>query len=108
MSELKWSYNEFLAFLLIYVAHVDMDFSLEEKAVIRKKFGDELYDKMLEEFSNMSDYKAYETILMYKGVYYPSTEQKQEILDKIQELFEADDDFNIMEKELLHFLDRMM
>ncbi|MFN8338558.1 MAG: hypothetical protein U0T36_06010 [Saprospiraceae bacterium] len=108
MSELKWSYNEFLAFLLIYVAHVDMDFSVEEKAVIRKKFGDEVYDKMLEEFSNMSDYKAYETILMYKGVYYPSPDQKQEILDKMKDLFYADDDFNIMEKELLHFLDRMM
>lgn len=108
MSELKWSYNEFLAFLLIYIAHVDMEFAEEEKAMIKQKFGEETYDKMLAEFVSMSDYKAYETILSYKGAYYPTNEQKQEILEKMKNLFQADDDLNIMEKELLHFLERMM
>lgn len=108
MSELKWSYNEFLAFLLIYIAHVDMDFAAEEKAMIRNKVGEQTYDKMVAEFDSMSDYKAYETILAYKGVYYPTNEQKQELLEKMKDLFHADMEFNIMEKELLHFLERMM
>lgn len=108
MSELKWSYNEFLAFLLIYIANVDMDFADEEKIMIRNKVGVQTYDKMIAIFDNMSDYKAYETILSYKGVYYPTTEQKQEIIEKMKDLFHADMDFNVMERELLHFLDRMM
>ena len=108
MSDLKWSYNEFLAFLLIYIAHVDMEFAEEEKAMIKTKFGENIYEKMFSEFDSMSDYKAYETILSYKGVYFPTQEQKEEIIEKMKTLFDADAEFNIMEKELLHFLDRMM
>ncbi len=108
MDELKWSYNEFLAFLLIYISHVDMEFAEEEKAMIKKNVGIQAYEKMLAEFEEMSDYKAYETILSYKGVYFPTVEQKNELIDKMNELFHADAEFNIMEKELLHFLDKMM
>ena len=108
MGELKWSFNEFLAFLLIYVANVDMEFAEEEKMMIKKNVGETTYTKMLVEFESMSDYKAYDTILSYKGVYFPTVEQKGEIMEKITDLFHADAEFNIMEKELLHFLDRMM
>ena len=108
MNNLKWSYNEFLAFLLIYIAHVDMEFAEDEKTMIQKKFGESTYNKMLAEFNAMSDFAAYQTILDYKGVYYPTAEQKAEILEKIKDLFHADGEFNIMEKELLHFLEMMM
>ncbi|MBC7885244.1 MAG: hypothetical protein H7X99_07200 [Saprospiraceae bacterium] len=108
MSELKWSYDEFLAFLLIYIANVDMDFSEEEKALISKNVGEPTYSKMVITYDSMSDYKAYETILSYKEVYYPTPEQKAELIEKMKDLFDADADFNIMEKELLHFLDKMM
>ena len=89
MSDLKWSYNEFLAFLLIYIAHVDMEFAEEEKAMIKTKFGEDIYEKMFAEFDTMSDYKAYETILSYKGVYFPTQEQKEEIIEKMKTLFDT-------------------
>lgn len=108
MSELKWSYNEFLAFMLIYIAHVDMDFSIEEKDFIRIRVGDSTYDKMVLEFEDMTDYQAFQSILDYKGVYYPTPEQKQELLDKMISIFHADNDFNIMEKGVLQFMERMM
>jgi hypothetical protein len=108
MDELKWSFNEFLAFLLIYVANVDMEFAEEEKVMITQSVGETTYTKMLTEFESMSDYKAYDTILSYKGVYFPTVEQKSEIIEKITDLFHADAEFNVMEKELLHFLDKMM
>lgn len=108
MSDLKWSYNEFLTFLLIYIAHVDMEFAEEEKTMIQKNVGVKTYNKMLETFDSMSDYAAYQAILDYKGVYYPTADQKAELMEKIKDLFHADGEFNIMEKELLHFLDKMM
>jgi hypothetical protein len=108
MSELKWSYNEFLTFLLIYIAHVDMEFAEEEKAMIKKNMGEKNYDKMLAEFESMSDFAAYQAIMDYKGVYYPTAEQKAEIMEKIKDLFHADGEFNVMEKELMHFLSLMM
>lgn len=108
MSELKWSYNEFLAFLLIYISHVDMEFTDDEKVMIRKNVGDKAFQKMLIEFDDMSDYQAFQEILKYKGAYYPTVEQKQELIEKMKDLFYADGDFSLMEKELLHFLEKMM
>lgn len=108
MSELKWSYDEFLAFLLIYIAHVDIEFSEEEKAMIRNCVGESIFDKMLTIFDEMSDYKAYETILSYKDKYFPTPSQKQEIIDKMTEVCTVDASLNVMEKEIIHFLDKMM
>jgi len=108
MNELTWSYDEFVAFLLIYIANVDMDFAEEEKVMIRTKVGDAVFEKMVIIFESMSDYQAYETILSYKNIYYPSPETKAVLLEKMQDLFHADAEFNIMEKELFHFLERMM
>ena len=56
----------------------------------------------------MSDYKALETILSYKGLYYPTIARKNELLYQMKLLFEADGEFSIMERELLQFLDKLM
>lgn len=108
MNQNEWSYNEFLAFLLIYIAHVDMDFSDVEKDLIQKRVGEEVYNKMLLIFNSMSDYQAYQRILEYKGLYYPTHDRKEELLTNMKALFNADNDFNVMERELLHFLEKMM
>lgn len=108
MKNITWTYDEFLSFLLIYIAHVDMDFSEEEKQMIKTQVGEQTYNKMVATFDSMSDYKAYETILSYKDLYFSTPEKKNILIEKMKDLFFADADFNIMEKELLHFLERMM
>ncbi|MFZ1524579.1 MAG: hypothetical protein WAT22_07165 [Saprospiraceae bacterium] len=108
MVEERWSYNEFLAFLLIYVANIDIHFAEEEKAMIRSIVGEDTFDKMFAIFDSISDFRAYETILSYKSIYFPNQTEKDSLMEKIKDIFEADFDFNIMEKELLHFLDKMM
>lgn len=85
-----------------------MDFAEEEKAMIRLNTGEDTFDRMVAVFDAMSDYKAYETIIAYKDMYYPTQEEKAKLIEKMQDLFHADAEFNIMEKELLHFLERMM
>lgn len=108
MKNAEWTYEEFLAFLLIYVAHVDMEFAEEEKAFIRRTVGNETFDLMLAKFEGMSDFQAYQTILDYKQSYFSDEESKAKLLENIRDLFDADADYNIMEKELFHFLERMM
>lgn len=108
MGHADWTYDEFLAFLLIYVANVDMEFAEEEKAFIRRTVGNETFELMLARYEEMSDFKAYQTILDYKSTFYPDETRKAQLLENIRQLFDADAEFNIMEKELLHFLERMM
>ena len=69
MSELKYSYNEFLGLLLIYIAHVDMEFTEDEREMIKNKIGQNALEKVLADFENMSDFQAFQAILSYKGVY---------------------------------------
>jgi hypothetical protein len=103
-----WNQNEFLAFSLLYAAHVDIEFSEEEKTKIKSLINNETYDHLYKQFIEMSDYKALETILSYKGLYFPTPARKSELLAHMKHLFEVDGDFSIMEKELLLFLGKLM
>lgn len=108
MEEVKYSYNEFLGMLLIYVAHVDMDFSEDEKKLIKQKIGNQAMNKVLADFEEMSDFQAFQTILSYKGIYFPTAEQKEELLEDMKRLFLADGDYSTLEKETFHFLEKLM
>ena len=103
-----WNQKEFLAFTLLYAAHIDIDFSEEEKVKIKSLIDADTYAQLYKKFIQMSDYKALETILSYKGLYFPTPDRKSELLAQIKHLFEVDGDFSTMEKELLQFLERLM
>lgn len=108
MTEYQWNQEEFICFLLIYVSHINMEYSVEESARIEKMFSTETYKKMLEIFENMTDYQAIQEILKYKGVYYPTQEAKRELLNQIKKQFFADGIFDQIEMELFNFMKRML
>jgi len=103
-----WNQEEFLAFTLLYAAHVDIEFSEEEKTKIQSLVDKSTYEEIYSQFNDMSDYKALEVILSYKGLYYPTHDRKAQLLAEIESLFEADGDYSVMEKELLNFLEKLM
>jgi hypothetical protein len=108
MGEYQWNNEEFVCFLLIYVSHVDMEFSAEESARIEKMFSEPTYKKMLEIFENMTDYQAIQEILKYKGVYFPTQESRRELLSQIKQQFFIDGDYSQIEMELFNFMKRML
>lgn len=103
-----WNQNEFLAFTLLYAAHVDIEFSDEEKEKIKSIVDEKTYEELYAKFMDMSDYASLEVILSYKGLYFPTAARKQELLSHMKSLFEADGDFSVMEKGLLTFLEKLM
>src|SRR5690606_11681945 len=107
MSETKYSYNEFLGLMLVYVAHVDMEFSEDEKKLIKQKVGEQAMEKVITDFEEMSDFQAFQTILSYKGIYFPTAEQKRELLADMKALFLADGDYSTLERETYHFLEKL-
>lgn len=108
VEDLKWSYEEFLCFLLIYVSNVDIEFSDEEKERIIRVFSEEVYVRIFKSFDSMSDYQALEEVFKYKEKYYNTPEKKQEILDNIKIQFFVDGDYSVMEKEVFYFLEKML
>ncbi len=107
-EQLNWNYEEFLCFLLIHSSYADMEFSNDEKVLIINKYGEETYHKMNNIYDDMGDYEKLETILKYKGVYYPTTDRKGEILNEIDKLFEADGNYSKLEKTQMLFLNKLL
>jgi hypothetical protein len=104
----KWNYTEFCTFLLIYSAFADMELSTEEEAMIKSKIDEVRFEEIKAEFEEMSDYDIVQTILTYKGLYFPTLDRKEELLDMIKKEFYADGDFSQMEKNLLRLLKKVM
>ena len=108
MIELNWNYEEFVCFLLLYVSHVDIDYSEEEKAAIQSRVDQKTYDEIYASCIGMSDFQALQTMISYKGVYFPTIEQKMELIATIKKQFFADGEYAYVEKEVLFFLDKML
>jgi len=108
MNSTNWSFNEFLGFLLLYAAHADINFSDDEKTLIKGMVSDEIYNSIYKEFNQNTDYQALELILSYKDVYFSTKEEKENLLEEMHKLFKVDGEFSTLEKELLDFLGRLM
>lgn len=106
--ELQWNYNEFCTYLLIYASYADLEFSQAEKELILSKIDEESFKKIEAIYLEATDFRRLEIILDHKGLYYPTAAQKQELLAKINELFNVDGDYSKLEKNLNLFLERLL
>lgn len=102
------SFNEFLCVTLLYAATVNEEFTANEKAAIVKEVGIETYENMYARFDKMSDFEALETIANHKGIHYPTLERRQEVLDKIKAIFHADNEYDILEKEIFNLIQKII
>lgn len=107
-SAAKWSFNEFLAFLLIYASHADIDFCEAEKVLIKDTVTTKVFENIYDHFRQLTDFQALELILSYKDLYFSSKEEKDVLFKELHRLFNVDGDFSPLEKELILFLDRLM
>ncbi len=104
----KWNDKEFIAFLLLYSAMADNVITPEEKAMILKKVSEKVYHQILEELQSKTDDEIKQILLSYKGWYFPTIVQKQELLHLAKKEFYADNDFSEVEIELYNTLKSIM
>lgn len=105
---MKWNYEEFKAYLLLEASHGDLVFSPVEQAIIQKELSKETFSNIYEEFSNDTDYERIGKISEAAKFYCDTAEKKQELIESVQEIFEADGVFDQMEKNLLMFLKKLV
>ncbi len=106
--KVEWNYDEFATFLMIYASHVDLEFSDSEKERIKAQISDATFEKMYKAFRDKTDFESLQTILAYKGLYYPTEARKAELLDKVKMIFFADGEYSQMEMELYNFFKKLM
>ncbi|MEL6926304.1 MAG: hypothetical protein AAFO94_19840 [Bacteroidota bacterium] len=104
----KWNYNEFCTYLLLYAANADMEITPEEDRMIRSKVDADRFESIRAEYEDCSDYEIIQTIMAYKGLYFPTIDRRRELLAMIQKEFWVDGDFSDMEKNLMRLLEKLM
>lgn len=104
----NWTPNELKAYLLIYAMNADYVENALELEVIKSKIGTTTYDKMHKEFNMDNDYQSIQKInkaIEEQGYKKP---QVKNLLNEIKEIFNADGDFDILERNLNLGLKRVL
>lgn len=107
MAELKWSYEEFMCYVMIYVSHSDMEFTQEEKTKIVNAYGQDTFEKQFAVFDTLNDFQALNKITEYKEAFIASPEAKADLLAKIKDQLFVDG-YTDFEKEVYHFLEKLL
>ncbi|MDX1684636.1 MAG: hypothetical protein R3275_05320 [Saprospiraceae bacterium] len=104
----EWNEKEFLAFILLYAANLDMEYRDEEKKLIQELLDKEHYVKVRDVYRELNDHQCLQLIQEYKGWYFPTAERTEVLLSKLDELFEADGDYSNLESACRHMLHRLL
>jgi len=108
MDNKNWGFESFLAFLLIYASHADLEFSEEEKSQIKKFVTANEFKKLHAHFDELTDFQVLELILSYKEKYFSTLEEKDRLFLEMKKLFDVDGEYSILEKGLIVFLGKLM
>ena len=68
----------------------------------------DVFEAIYSEYEEMGEFEILQTILSYKGIYFPTLDRKNELLALVQKQFEADGDFSTLEKGLILFLQKLL
>ncbi len=107
-QELTFNFEEFSTFLLLYAANADLEFTEDEREMIMSRVSKDTFEKVNQVFEEQSDFARLQTIIDYKGLHYPTVARREELMDMMRKLFEADGEYSTLEKNLMMFLDKLM
>ena len=103
-----WSYNEFLAFLMVYGAQMNQGLTVEELNFIKTRTGIEDIDKIKAKVDSMSDAESFEVIDDYKSQYLPTTESKTKVKNDLEALLNTPGNHSQFEKVVVHLIERLL
>ncbi len=103
-----WSYNEFLAFLMIYGAEMNYRLSPEELAFIKTKTGVADIDAIKRKVDHISDALALEQIDNYKKKYLVSPESQTKAKRDLEDLLKTPGMHSQLEKVVVHLIEKLI
>lgn len=104
--QIKWSQKEFLAYLLIFAAHADNNFTTEEEKHILSIIDPWSYTKALAEFSKDNGFVQIQKIMKYQKA--NASFSIDLILHEMESLFYSDNYYHRMEKFTLASIRRLL
>ncbi len=103
-----WSYKDFLAYLMLYAANVDLEVTEQEKEMLFSKVNVEEYEHIHKLFEKENDYSRLQTIQSFRGKYYDNETTQDKLISDLKDMFLADNTYTSMEKALFMGLRRIL
>ena len=100
-TTMDWTNDEFITYLLLQASFADGIYSPIEKKLILKKSGEEMYNKILQEFEADNLETKRTKIDNHLKIHFTSFDERQELLNLLKRQFLSDTVFSIDEKKML-------
>ena len=104
---IKWSLEEFKAYLLLHAAKADQKIADEEIYILQNKFPAELLHNISQEINRDNDNQRIEKLLKYINHRNFTKDQKEALLNDMKEIFLADGEFETIEYAVYRFLKKI-
>ena len=104
----NWSYAEFHAFVMFYAANADSRITAEETALIRPTLTEDQYVAIESAFKQSTDSAVLNHILSYRDRYFSTQTDRDRLLADVQTIFNADNNFSIMERNMQRIFQKLI
>lgn len=104
----QWSKEELLAYILIFVAHSDLEETKKEKEYILSRVDKDIYKRVEEKFNQDNDYQSIQNIIEAVKTHDYYRNDLADLFADIKLMAFADGGFDIMEKEAYHYLKKIL
>lgn len=105
---MHWTKNELIAYILLFAAYSDFQESNEERNIIISKVDMNTFQKIHDEFKEDNDYQCLQKIQEGLEYYNFTSKQIDILLLEIKQMFQADHDYNILERNMMLFLKKIL
>lgn len=104
----KWTYNEFITFLLIHASYADLEFTEPERQAILMLVSQEMFDEIYAYYNILGEYEKLEVIMTCKDRFILNQDDKLKMMNLLSDQFIADGVVTKLELLLMDFLDRLI
>lgn len=104
----NWTYEDYVAFVLLHVAKADFNISIEESNILDECISSDRLKELKKIHKNNSDFENVNIIMKLGSKYCSEKTEKEKLMERVMELIMADDEYNIYEKNMKRSLEILL
>ncbi len=108
MDTTDWTYDDFIAYLLVFASMEDYEVTKEEEEYLISRLGEENYRKMQSLIDRSTVAEQMDTVSSLSKRYCTDRESCRKVLDDVKDLFMSNNEFSALEQTILIGLEKLI
>ena len=104
----QWTYEDFLAFVLMYAGYSDNILKPDEQEAIERMVGEGKASMAKKVINKLNDQEQIELILSFKEKYFATKEAQEKMYADMTKIYHSDGVFNQIERIALMYLKKLI